>query len=103
MQQPPGIEDGTSSVLVLKKRLYGLKQAPPVWHQTVPAHLFALGCVQSPSYGALFRLRSEGQGDVYILLYVDDIQIASKLLSQVIAFKQAFLAKISGRDLGETR
>jgi hypothetical protein len=59
--------------------------------------------VQSRSNGALFRLHSEGQGDVYILLYVDDIQIASKQLSPVTAFKQALLAKFAGRDLGETQ
>jgi hypothetical protein len=47
MQQPPGFDDGTGAALLLHKSLYGLKQAPRVWHQTLTAYLFDLGCVQS--------------------------------------------------------
>jgi Reverse transcriptase (RNA-dependent DNA polymerase) len=102
MQQPPGFEDGSGCVLVLHKSLYGLKQAPRVWHQTLIAFLFELGFVQSKCDGALFYLYSEGE-TIYVLLYVDDIQIASAQMSQVIAVKQSLLAKFPGRDLGETK
>jgi hypothetical protein len=53
MQQPPTFEDNTGSVLQLNKSLYGLKQALRVWHQTLTAQLFEIGCVQSQSDGAL--------------------------------------------------
>jgi hypothetical protein len=103
MQQPPGFEDNTGSVLQLNKSLYGLKQAPRVWHQTLTAHLFEIGCVQSQSDGALFTHHSsDGGSPVYLLLYVDDIQIASAQLSRVTALKKLLLSKFSGRDLGET-
>ena len=102
MQQPPSFEDGTGSVLVLNKSLYGLKQAPRVWHQTLTAYLFEIGCTQCQSDGALFTLCSDGVV-VYILLYVDDIQIASEQLSRVTAVKKLLLAKFPGRDLGETQ
>jgi hypothetical protein len=102
MQQPPGFDDGTGAVLLLHKSLYGLKQAPRVWHQTLTAYLFDLGCVQSKSDGALFTFCSARQHRVYVLLYVDDIQIAAEHISEVIEFKKILLAKFPGRDLGET-
>jgi Reverse transcriptase (RNA-dependent DNA polymerase) len=101
MLQPPGYDDGSGAVLLLNKSLYGLKQAPRVWHQTLTAFLLDLGCVQSPSDGAMFT-HSSPRGDVFLLLYVDDIQIASSLLSDVLDLKRHLLAKFPGRDLGET-
>ena len=102
MQQPPGYEDGTGAVLLLNKSLYGLKQAPRVWHQTLTTHLSDLGCIQSPSDGALFTFDDSGGSPVYFLLYIDDIQIASVQLSRVAHFKKALLKKFPGRDLGES-
>lgn len=102
MQQPPHYDDGTGSVLLLRKSLYGLKQAPRVWHQTLTAYLVELGCVQSLSDGALFVYRSDREGAVYLLLYVDDIQIASERLSSVPHFKKRLLARFPGRDLEES-
>ena len=102
MKQPPGCEDGNGAVLRLNKSLYGLKQAPRVWHQTLTTFLFELGCVQSQSDGAVFTF--DCGGDVlYILLYVDDIQIAARNLSNVVSFKEQLLAKFPGRDLGATQ
>lgn len=102
MQQPPGYEDGSGAVLLLNKSLYGLKQAPRVWHQTLTAHLFDLGCVQSQSDGAMFTFNDGRGSPVYFLLYVDDIQIASEQLPRVTHFKKVLLQKFPGRDLGPT-
>jgi hypothetical protein len=76
MQQPPGFDDGTGSVLTLNRSLYGLKQAPIVWHQMLTAHLFDLGSAQSQSDGVCL-LTHQMSINLYLLLYVDDIQIAS--------------------------
>jgi hypothetical protein len=93
MQQPLGFEDNTGSVLQLNKSLYGLKKAPRVWHQTLTAHLFEIGFVQSQSDGALFTHHSsDGGSPVYLLVYVDDIQIASAHLSRVTALKKLLLS-----------
>jgi hypothetical protein len=81
--------------------LYGLKQAPRVWHQTLTAYLFDLGCVQSQSDGALFTFSDCGGSVVYFLLYVGDIQIASEQLSRVVHFNQSLLPRFPGRDLGD--
>jgi hypothetical protein len=102
MKQPPGFDDNSASVFKLNKSLYGLKQAPRVWNQTLSSFLQDLGCIISQSDGALFLLPSAQHGLLLILLYVDDIQIAAQLISQVEFVKQAILQKFPGRDLGET-
>lgn len=99
MRQPPGYSDGTNNVCHLHKSLYGLKQAPRVWHQTMTAYLLSIGFRQSPSDGAVF-LR-DGPSPVRILLYVDDMLVASAYLQAVLSVKAAILAKFPGKDLGE--
>ncbi len=103
MFQPPGFEDDTSNVLKLRKSLYGLKQAPRVWNQTLTALLLSIGCVRSQSDGALFTLCLSSGTVVYLLVYVDDIQIASRQVTDVEFVKQQILSKFKGRDLGETK
>jgi hypothetical protein len=103
MLQPPGFGDGTDLALRLRKSLYGLKQAPRVWNQTLTALLLSIGCIRSQSDGALFTLCLPSGSQVYMLVYADDIQIASKQLSDVQFVKQQILSKFKGRDLGETQ
>jgi hypothetical protein len=100
MLQPPAFGDGTDLVLRLRKSLYGLKQAPRVWNQTL---LLSIGCIRSQSDSALFTLCLSSGSQVYLLVYVDDIQIASKQLSDVQFVEQQILSKFKGRDLGETQ
>jgi Reverse transcriptase (RNA-dependent DNA polymerase) len=90
-------------VLLLNKSLFGLKQAPREWFQALVAFLLALGCVQSLSDGALFTFSDGGGNTVYILHYVDDIQIASKGLSRVLHFKELLLSRFPGKDLREAQ
>jgi hypothetical protein len=102
MKQPPCFDDGTGNVYKLNKSLYGLKQAPRVWNQTLAAFLQDLGFNASQSDGALFLQHASDHSLVYLLLYVDDILIASSHKSNVECVKQALLHKFPGRDLGET-
>jgi hypothetical protein len=103
MLQPPGFEDSTDLVLMRRKSLHGLKQAPRVWNQTVTALLPFIGCIRSQLDGALFTLCLSSGSQVYRLVYVDNIQIASEQLSDVQFAKQQTLSKFKGRDLGETQ
>jgi hypothetical protein len=103
MCQPPGFEEGTGNFLKLHKSLYGLKQAPRVWNQTFTNRLLSIGCVRSQSDGALFTLCLPSGSLVYLLVYVDDIQIASKALGRVqrhigrVTFWGSFPAKFFPR------
>jgi hypothetical protein len=103
MCQPPGFEDGNGSVLKLLKSLYGLKQALRVWNQTLTNLLLSISCVRSQSDGALFTLRLPSGSLVYLLVFVDDIQIASKKTFDVEHVKQLVLSTLKGRDLGEAQ
>jgi hypothetical protein len=103
MQQPSGFSDGSDCVCFLNKSLYGLKQAPRVWNKKLSDYIIFLGFVKSKSDGALFILCSEELGIIFLLVYVDDIQIASKKLSSVTAVKKALLSRFPGKDLGESK
>jgi hypothetical protein len=102
VQQSPGCEDGSNNGLCLSKSSPGLQPAPRVWHQTLTAFLFELGCKPSQSDGALFT-PSCGGDKVFLLLYVEDLQIAVQKVSTVEKLKQKLLYKFPGRDLGETQ
>jgi Reverse transcriptase (RNA-dependent DNA polymerase) len=102
-QQPPGYNDGSGRVLLLLKSLYGLKQAPRVWHQKLIAFLFDVGCVLSLSDSAYCSYSDGGGSTIYILLEVDDTQIAAEQLSRVLHCKKLLLGKFLGQDLAETQ
>jgi hypothetical protein len=78
MWQPPGYEDKDAPhhLCKLDKALYGLKQAPSVWYSKLSAKLNSLGFVASKADRSLFSY-SKGPCIVYLLVYVDDIIIAS--------------------------
>lgn len=100
ISQPPGFQDSTCSVFRLRKSLYGLKQAPRVWNQALSKFLRTLGACQSQSDGSFFVI-SRHRAMVLVLLYVDDILIASRSMHNITAIKQQLFAKYKARDLGE--
>lgn len=76
MKQPPGFEtdDETSKVCLLKKSLYGLKQSARNWNQTIHKVLVDGNFVQGQADPCLYI---KGGGDIYILVYVDDLVVAA--------------------------
>jgi hypothetical protein len=78
MQQPPGYEDKThpNYVCKLDKALYGLKQAPRAWYARLCKRVQALKFVPSKADTSLFYY-SRGEYTIYVLVYVDDIIVAS--------------------------
>jgi Reverse transcriptase (RNA-dependent DNA polymerase) len=85
----------------LNKSLYGLRQAPRAWHAKLMSVLEAMGFRASTADAGLF-VRKQGDNVEYLLIYVDDILIASKELTAVQAVKE--LSSIFDvRDLGEAK
>ncbi len=85
---------------LLKKALYGLKQAPRAWHECLVNALVKGGFVVSKSDAGLFMKKTEN-GVVYLITYVDDMLIASAVLSEVVTVK-TYLGKVfEVTDLGE--
>jgi histone deacetylase 1/2 len=78
MWQPLGYEDKTRPHFVCKldKALYGLKQAPRAWYARLSSKLVDLGFRASKADTSLFYY-NKGKTIIYVLIYVDDIIVAS--------------------------
>jgi histone deacetylase 1/2 len=101
MHQPPGFVNKSHPNFVCRsqKSLYGLKQAPRAWYSTLSQKVQALGFRRSAADTSLFLFR-RGKVTIYMLIYVDDIIIASscaQATNRLIAqLRDAFAVK----DLG---
>jgi hypothetical protein len=78
MRQPPGFEDKLhpNYLCKLDKAIYGLKQAPWAWYSRLGGKLQELGFTPSKADTSLF-FYSCGRHKIYVLIYVDDIIVAS--------------------------
>jgi histone deacetylase 1/2 len=78
MQWPPGYADEKhpNYVCKLDKVLYGLKQAPRAWYARLCKRLEAFGFIASKADTPLFYY-SRGGYNLFVLVYVDDIIVAS--------------------------
>lgn len=90
----PGEE---SMVLRLQKCLYGLKQAPMEWNNELDAHLRAIGFKPTVSDPCLYLRESDA---TYILIYVDDMVVASKERNTMTQIKKQITDKFPCTDKG---
>ena len=100
MQQPPGFQQhGSHYACHLKKALYGLKQAPRAWHSKLKHELEQLGFVVSAADPCLYIMH-RGGAKVYVLVYVDDMLVASSSMSAVNEVKSKLKSVFDIHDLG---
>jgi len=103
MSQPPGYEQGGPRMVChLHKALYGLRQAPRTWYVKLRSELEKIGFKASEADAGLFILEQDSY-KVYLLVYVDDMLIASKELSGVEHVKKTVGSIFNVRDLGEAK
>lgn len=101
VRQPPGYEQGSSSTVCrLHRALYGLRQAPRTWHLELKRALESIGFTQSSSDPGFF-VRASSSGTVYLLMYVDDLLLASSDLRLLSEVKAAISKAFDARDLGD--
>ena len=98
MLPPPGF-GSKGEVCRLTKSLYGLKQASRQWFAKLSSTIVDLGFIQSKSDYSVFTRVNKGS-IIILLIYVDDILIASNDVDTVNAFKQFLDNKFKLKDLG---
>lgn len=104
MQQPPGFEDPRypGYVYKLQRALYGLIQSPHAWYSRLSDRLQQLGFAPSTTDTSLFIFSHAGV-TMYVLVYVDDIVIASSCPTAVRHLLDQLVQSFPVKDLGPLR
>jgi len=93
---------GSGPVTVhLKKAMYGLKIAPKVWYETLTGALERHGFKRTSADPCLFTGFAPDGNPTYLLIYVDDVLVASKTKAGVKHGVSSILSEFEGRNLGE--
>lgn len=102
VQMPQGYEkyrDGKQLTCHLQKSLYGLKQSARNWNSTLTSYIKDMGFSQSSLDACLFTKTSQHGEEMIILVWVDDLLIAStpRGLNEI---KEAMKNKFNMEDIG---
>ncbi|KAH9801638.1 hypothetical protein KPL71_001098 [Citrus sinensis] len=102
MTQPEGFEikGKEDHVCHLNKSLYGLKQSPRQWYKRFDEFMISKGYLRSKYDSCVYSGSSNSGGAVYLLLYVDDMLLASKDRSEIKKLKDLLNAEFEMKDLG---
>ena len=87
MKFPPGFSHSDpTKICWLRKSLYGLQQAPRCWFAKLSQALIKFGFEHSYEDYSLFSF-IKGDVEICVLIYVDDLVIASNNLDRLEKFK----------------
>jgi hypothetical protein len=89
MEAPPQLGLSPGHYLKLLRALYGLKQASRQWNRLLTQFLISIGFTQCKSESCVF-VRGEGLDKCIIIIYVDDIIIASKSMAKMYEVQRQF-------------
>ena len=101
MKQPQGFEviGKENMVCLLRKSLYGLKQSPRQWNRRFDEYVIKLGLKRS-KFDPCIYFREKNSNILYLLLYVDDILIASKSMQEIQHLKLQLKKEFEMKDMG---
>ncbi|CAA7043752.1 unnamed protein product [Microthlaspi erraticum] len=105
MEQPEGYvdKDHLDKVCLLKRSLYGLNQSPRQWNTRFDEFMQSNN-YQRSEYDVCIYYKEHKDGEfVYLLLYVDDILIASRDKKLVEDLKKLLSSEFEMKDLGEAK
>jgi len=105
MKQPEGFVVSGNEQLVcrLKKSLYGLKQAPRQWYKRFDTFMITQGYTRSRHDNCVYFKQYSDGAFIYLLLYVDDMLIASKDKSLISKLKSQLSEDFEMKDLGAAK
>lgn len=92
------VEAGGDACL-LKRSLYGLKQAGRQWHERISQKLTDIGLIQAKRETCMFY-KIEGDAHLIVVIYVDDMLIASQDEELINRFKMNLTAEFELKDFG---
>ena len=98
MLPPVGLEVKEGLICKLKKALYGLKEAPKCWYARLNSYLIGIGFSRSTTDPCLFI-----SSDTYILIYVDDMIIASKTKELLEEVKHLLMKEFEMKELTDLK
>ena len=90
-------------VCKLKKSLYGLKQSPREWYKHFYSFIRGKRYTRSHYDPCVYYNKLHSGEYIYLLLYVDDMLIASKNISAIDKFKKDLSFKFEMKDLDEAK
>lgn len=101
IEQPCGFSENNNLVCRLHKALYGLKQTSKCWNNRFHKFLTKIGFTRSNTDHCLYTLDFNGQEDlVHLLLYVDDIILASGSIKRINELKCRLEEEFEIEDCG---
>lgn len=105
MQQPQGfvVEGKEVHVCLLKKSLYGLKQSPREWYKRFDTFMPSHGSSRSDYDSCVYHKKIPDGSFVYLLLYVDDMLIAARSMSEINKLKTQLSGEFEMKDLGAAK
>ncbi|KAM3320843.1 hypothetical protein P3S67_008045 [Capsicum chacoense] len=101
MEQPEGfmVSEKENKVSKFVKSLYGLKQAAKQWHGKFDQIMFANGFKINECDKCVY-IKDTPNHHVIVCLYVDDMLIISRDISDINATKRMLKSKFDMKDLG---
>jgi hypothetical protein len=104
MDQPEGfiVPGKENYVCKLKKYLYGLKQSPRQWYKRFDSFMLSHGFKRS-KYDSCVYIKYANGSPIYLLLYVDDMQVAAKSRKEITALKKMLSSEFDMKDLGAAK
>ena len=102
MKQPEGFIQAGSEHLVckLKKSIYGLKQASRQWYKKFDSVISSFGFTENLVDECVY-LKTSGNNFIFLVLYVDDILLASTNVKLLKETKSFLSNNFDMKDLGE--
>ncbi|GJT27804.1 transposable element [Tanacetum coccineum] len=105
MVQPEGfkVAGKAHEVCKLHKSLYGLKQSPRQWYKQFDKFMMDSKYTRSKYNHCVYLKKLQDGSFIYLLLYVDDMLIASQSLDKIEKLKTQLKSEFEMKDLGEAK